>query len=187
MANRINPKPVIFRLPFSDIVFGSAPTRNWGPSFGKITSENGIRIWFPIRNGRQQAWQQAENSSINSSIVQDTRHASDVSLCRASNSYHRRTRAAADVPLRTGAHLGPHHEATGSDCDGDDYERFAIVLAVAIAAFAKHKTHNAHKLLVKSCLVKDKDSRRLRHVVVDVRDRLEQGGRQSSSREPHTA
>ena len=45
------------------------------------------------------------------------------------------------VKLSTGTPLGPHHEPMGSDSDGDDYESLATLLAVAIAAFAKHKAH----------------------------------------------
>ena len=68
------------------------------------------------------------------------------------------------------------------DSDGDDYENLASLLAVAMAAFAKYKAH--YLLLV---LVEGKDSRRLRHIVVDARDRRERGGKQPSSREAHTA
>ena len=43
----IDPKMAIFRLPFSDIAFGSASSRKKGVHFlMKSTSENGVRIWF---------------------------------------------------------------------------------------------------------------------------------------------
>ena len=69
-----------------------------------------------------------------------------------------------------------------SDRDGDDYESLATLVAVAIAAFDKHR-HTQVLLIV---FVKDEDSRHLRHVVVDARNRRERGGRQPSSREAHT-
>ena len=69
----------------------------------------------------------------------------------------------------------------GSDSDdGDDYESPATLLAVVIA----HSPNARHTLLV---LVESEESRRLRHVVVDARDRLERGGRQPSLLEAHTA
>ena len=70
----------------------------------------------------------------------------------------------------------------GSDSDGVDYESLAIPLAVAIL---HHSSNTRHTLLL--VFVDDEDSRRLRHVAVDARDRREPGGRQSSSRKPHTA
>ena len=68
----------------------------------------------------------------------------------------------------------------GSDSDGDDYESPATLLAVAIA----HSPNTRCTLLV---LVEGEDSRRLRHLVVDARDRLGQGERQPSLLEAHTA
>ena len=68
----------------------------------------------------------------------------------------------------------------GSENYGDDYESLATLVAVVLAAFAKHR----HTLLLLA-FVEDEDSRRLRHVV-DARDRRERGGRQPSSSEAHT-
>ena len=62
----------------------------------------------------------------------------------ASNTDHRRTRGAAAAsryPLAHISHLGPHHESMGPDSDGEDYESLATLLAVALAALSKHKTH----------------------------------------------
>ena len=73
-------------------------------------------------------------------------------------------------PLSTGTHLEPHHEPMGSGSDGDDYESLAILLAIAMT----HLPNTRHTLLV---LAEDEDGRRLRHVVVDARDRRERGGR----------
>ena len=44
----------------------------------------------------------------------------------------------------TGTQLGPQHKPMGSDGDGDDYESLPTLVAVAIAAFAKHKTHHSY-------------------------------------------
>ena len=67
----------------------------------------------------------------------------------------------------------------GSDSDGKDYESPATLLAVAIA----HSPNTIDTLLLLLLLllllvfVEGEDSRRLRHVVVDARDRLEREGR----------
>ena len=68
----------------------------------------------------------------------------------------------------------------GSDGDGDDCESLATLLAVAIAAFAKRKTHTTHTV------VENEDSHRLRHIVVDARGRRNRVGRQPSPREAYT-
>ena len=72
-----------------------------------------------------------------------------------------------------------------SDSNGDDYKSPATLLAVAIA----HLPNTQHTIfvLVEGVLVEGEDSRRLRHVVVDARDRLEREGRQPSWLEAHTA
>ena len=79
----------------------------------------------------------------------------------------------------------PHDQPIGSDSGGDDYENLATLLAIAIAAFAMHKTQTTITPLL--VVVKNEDSRRLGHVVVDARDRLERGGRHPSSSEAHVA
>ena len=71
----------------------------------------------------------------------------------------------------------------GSDSDGDDYEG----LVTLVAGRSRHcsiRQIQTHTLLL--VFVEDEDSRHLRHVV-DARDRWERAGRQSSSREAHTA
>ena len=75
-------------------------------------------------------------------------------------------------------HGHTHHEPTGSESDGDDYEGPATLPAVAIA----QSPNTRHTLLV---LGEGEDSRRLRHVVVDARDRFERGGRHPSLLEAH--
>ena len=72
----------------------------------------------------------------------------------------------------------------GSGGDGDDYQSPATLLAVAIARSPNARQNARHTLLV---LVEGEDSRRLRHVVVDARGRLERGGRQPFLLEAHTA
>ena len=61
----------------------------------------------------------------------------------------------------------------GSDSDSDDYKSPATLLAVAIA----HSPNTRRTLLA---LVRGEESRCLRHVVGDARDRLERGERQPS-------
>ena len=68
----------------------------------------------------------------------------------------------------------------GSDSDGYDYESLTTLLAVSRDCLTR-QTQETH------VLVEDEDSPRLRHVVVDARDRRERGGRHPSSREAHTA
>ena len=68
-----------------------------------------------------------------------------------------------------------------SDSDGDDYESLAALLAVAFAAFAKHKTYTTTRFVVEH-----KDSRRLQQVAVHARDRRERGGKQPSLRVKRT-
>ena len=67
----------------------------------------------------------------------------------------------------------------GSDSDGE-YES----LALSSQSRLQHSPNTRHTPLI---VVEDEDSRRLRHVVVDARDRRERGPRQPSCREAPTA
>ena len=102
--------------------------------------------------------------------------------------YHRRTRAVVAVsryPLeRT---LGLNTSQWDWIVSVHDFDSLATLRAVAIAPFGRlHHSANTRRTLLLVC-VEDEESRRLRHVVVDARDRRERGGRQPPSHEAHTA
>ena len=65
-----------------------------------------------------------------------------------------------------------------SDSNGDDYESLATLARVSRDCSIRQTQRHTMKLLLVS--VEDEDSRRLRHVVVDARDRRERGGKQPS-------